>query len=106
MDMARHMGAAAATDQLRAQIAALQAAVIARDGPAISSAELALRSAALALVGTGSVSGPDADPAMALLQEAILALRAAAEALEDDANGSRASIGRRAYMRLLPGGDQ
>jgi hypothetical protein len=102
MDMARHMGAVAATDQLCAQIAALRAAVITRDAARIASAELALRSAALGLIGLGAMD----NAAMALLQDAILTLRQAADTLGDDTKTPRASIGRRIYMRLGPGGAQ
>lgn len=99
-DVSQYMNAVAASIRLQHQIDEFESAVAARDPGRISAADLSLRSAALVLIGTVAVGSAEASQSVNLLQNVVNALRRAAADLAREAEGPRASLGQRVYMRL------
>lgn len=99
-DVAQYMNALAAAMRLRQLIVEFQSAVAARDLRHIAATDIALRSAALVLIASVDIDKAEAAENVKLLQEIVDALRDAAIVLSDAAQGSRASLGQKIYMRL------
>lgn len=99
-DVAHYMNAVAVSARLHQLIGEFEGAVAARDPRRIAMADHALRSAALAVMGSLAFDSAEAPVDVDLLQDIVDVLRRAAARLAEDLRGPRASLGQLVYMRL------